>query len=243
MFENLLKPGKIGKLIVKNRMKYAATVDNYCDYETCDMTDREIEFLRERARGGVGSVTSPGGHPHILGKGYIGQMGLDSDEFIPGLKRRSAAMKENGAVAIGQVMHTGRYGHLHEYGVKEVIAGGKKVSAMPVGPSAMKSPIKRYGECREMTIEEIEESVELHAQAARRLKEGGFDGLEICGIAGYLIPNFLSPWTNKRTDRYGGSLENRARFLLEIIKRTKEVVGADFPFVLRLNGTDHIEGG
>ncbi|MFH0803028.1 MAG: FAD-dependent oxidoreductase, partial [bacterium] len=243
MFENLLKPGKIGSLTIKNRMKYAATVDNFCDYKTCDMTDREVEFLRERARGGFGIVTSQGGHPHILGKGYIGQMGLDSDEFLPGLRRLAAAMKENGAVAIGQVMHTGRYGHLHEYGVHEVIAGGKKVSGMPVGPSAMKSPIRRYGECREMTIEEIEESVELHAQAARRLKEGGFDGVEICGIAGYLIPNFLSPWTNKRTDKYGGSLENRARFLLEIIKRSKELVGADYPFVLRLNGTDHIKGG
>ena len=243
MFENLLKPGKIGRLTVKNRMKYAATVDNYCDYKTCEMTDREVEFLRERARGGFGIVVSQGGHPHPLGKGYIGQMGLYSDDFLPGLRRLAKAMKDEGAVAIGQVMHTGRYGHLHEYGVRETMAGGKMVSGMPVGPSAMKSPIRRYGECREMTIEEIEESVELHAQGARRFKEAGFDGVEICGIAGYLIPNFLSPWSNRRTDKYGGSLENRARFLLEIIKRSKELVGPDYPFLLRLNGTDHMEGG
>lgn len=243
MFENLLKPGKIGGLSVKNRMKYAATVNNFCDQKTGEVTEREIAYLRERARGGFGIVTSAGGYPHILGKGYIGQMGLDKDELIPGLRKLAQAVKAEGAIAIGQVMHTGRYAHPHEYGIKEAVAAGKKVPGMPVGPTAMSSPIKRYAPCREMSIEEIEEQVELHAQAARRIKEAGFDGVEICAIVGYLIANFLSRWTNKRSDRYGGSLENRARFLLEIIKRTKEVVGADYPLLLRLNGTDLIEGG
>lgn len=243
MFENLLKQGKIGKLTVKNRMKYAATVNNFCDYKTCEVTEREIAYLRERAKGGYGIVTSSGGHTHILGKGYIGQMGLDRDEFLPGLKKLAQAMKTDGAVAIGQVMHTGRYAHPKEYGIHEAVMAGKKVPGMPVGPSAMASPIKRYAPCREMTVEEIEEEIEAHAQAARRVKEAGFDGVEICGIAGYLISNFLCKWTNRRKDKYGGSLENRARFLLEIIKRTKEVVGPDYPFVLRLNGTDLIEEG
>jgi 2,4-dienoyl-CoA reductase (NADPH2) len=243
MFENLKKPGKIGNLTVKNRMKYAATVNNFCDYETGEVTEKEIGYLRERAQGGFGIVVSAGAYPHILGKGYIGSMGVDKDEHLPGLTRLATAMKVNDAITIGQIMHTGRYGHLFEYGVKEAIAAGKTVPAHPIGPTAMKSPIKRYTPCREMTIEEIEEQVEMHAQAARRFKEAGFDGVEICGIAGYLIPNFLSPWTNKRTDRYGGSLENRARFLLEIIKRSKELVGKDYPFLLRLNGTDLIDGG
>jgi 2,4-dienoyl-CoA reductase (NADPH2) len=120
---------------------------------------------------------------------------------------------------------------------------GKKVPGMPVGPTAMPSPIKRYAPCREMSVEEIEEEVEAHAQTARRYKEAGWDGVEMCGIAGYLISNFLSKWTNRRKDKYGGSLENRARFLLEIIKRTKELVGSNYPFLLRLNGTEHIEEG
>lgn len=243
ILKNLVKPGRVGRLTVKNRMKYAATVNNFCDYKTCEVTDREVAFLRERARGGFGIVTTSGGHPHILGKGYIGQMGLDSDNFIPGLRRLAQAIKDEGAIAIGQVMHTGRYAHPKEYGINEAIAAGKKVPGMPVGPTAMPSPIKRYAPCREMSIEEIEEQVELHAQAARRIKEAGFDGVEICAIAGYLISNFLSPWTNKRKDKYGGSLENRARFLLEIIKRSKELVGHDYPFLVRLNGTDLIEGG
>ncbi|EFK10949.1 NADH oxidase domain protein, partial [delta proteobacterium NaphS2] len=243
MFENLIKPGKIGNLTVKNRMKYAATVNNFCDYKTGEVTEREIGYLRERSQGGFGMVVSAGGYPHILGKGYIGSMGVDKDEHLPGLTRLARAMKVDDVITIGQVMHTGRYGHLHEYGVNEAIAGGKKVPGNPVGPTAMSSPIKRYTPCREMTLEEIEEQVEMHAQAARRFKEAGFDGVEVCGIAGYLIPNFLSRWTNKRTDRYGGSLENRARFLLEILRRTKEVVGPDYPLLLRLNGTDLIDEG
>lgn len=243
MFENLVKPGKIGKLTVKNRMKYAATVDNFCDFKTGELTKTEIAYLREKALGGFGLIVSTGAYPHILGKGYIGQMGVDNDGQLPGLTELAKATKVNDAVVIGQVMHTGRYGHAFEYGVKEAVAGGKKVSGDPVGPTAMKSPIKRYTACREMTIEEIDEAVELHAQAALRFKKAGFDGVEICGIVGYLIADFLSPWTNKRTDKYGGSLEKRARFLLDIIKRSKELVGEDYPFLLRLNGTDLIDGG
>ncbi|MFH1954483.1 MAG: FAD-dependent oxidoreductase [Pseudomonadota bacterium] len=243
MLHNLVKPGKIGNLTVKNRMKYAPTVNNFCDYKTCEVTEREIAYLRERALGGYGLVTSSGAHTHILGKGYIGQMGLDHDDFIPGVRKLAQAIQAEGSIAIGQVMHTGRYGHAHEYGINEAVMAGKKVPVMPVGPTAMPSPIKRYAPCREMSIEEIEEEVEAHAQAARRFKEAGWDGVETCGIAGYLISNFLCRWTNKRKDKYGGSLENRARFLLEILKRTKEVVGPDYPLLIRLNGTDQIEGG
>lgn len=243
MLENLVKPGKIGNLTVKNRMKYAATVDNFCDFKTGEVTEQEIGYLRERAQGGYGIVTSAGGYPHILGKGYIGQMGLDNESQIPGVKRLADVIKAEGAIAIGQVMHTGRYAHPHEYGIDEAIAAGKKVPGMPPGPTAMPSPIKRYAPCREMSIEEIEEQVVLHGQSARMIKEAGWDGVELCGIAGYLIPNFLSPWTNKRTDKYGGSLENRARFLLETLKSMKDAVGPDFPFTLRLNGIEQIEGG
>ncbi len=243
MFEHLLQPGQIGKLTVTNRMKCAATVNNFCDQKTGEVTEREVAYLVERARGGAGIITSQGGYPHILGKGYMGQMGLDSDDLIPGLRRLAEAIKAEGVAAIGQVMHTGRYAHSHEYGIKEAVAAGKKVPGMPVGPTAMSSPVKRYGSCREMSLEEIEEQVELHAQAARRVKEAGFDGVEICAIVGYLISSFLNKWSNKRTDKYGGPLENRARFLLEILKLTREVVGPDYPLLLRLNGTDLMEGG
>jgi len=243
MFDNLCKPGKIGSFTVKNRMKYAATVNNFCDEQNGLVTDREVAYLRERAKGGAGIVVSAGGYTHILGKGYVGQMALDRDECIPGLKRIADAIKAEGAMAVGQIMHTGRYGHPHEYGIHEAVAGGVKVPVMPVGPSDFESPMKRYGKCRGMTVEEIKEEVEAHAQAARLFKEAGFDGVEMCGIVGYLIADFLSPWTNKRTDEYGGTLVKRAKFFLDIIKRTKEVVGQDYPLLIRINATDLIEGG
>ncbi len=243
MFEKLLQPGKVGNFTVKNRMKYAATVNNFCDTKTGLVTDREVAYLADRAKGGFGIVVSAGGYTNILGKGYVGQMALDRDEVIPGLKRIADAIKAEGAMAVGQIMHTGRYGHAHEYGVHETIAGGKKVPGLPIGPSDFTSPMKRYGTCRGMTLEEIKEEIEAHAQAARRFKEAGFDGVELCSIVGYLIADFLSPWTNKRTDEYGGTLEKRAKFMLDIIKRIKEVVGKDYPFLMRLNSTDLIDGG
>ncbi|MDP2719158.1 MAG: FAD-dependent oxidoreductase [Dehalococcoidia bacterium] len=232
MYENLLKPGKIGKLTIKNRMKYAATVNNFCNPDG-SVGDKEIAYLEERAKGGFGIVVSQGGYTDIEGKGYKLQMGLDKDEFIPGLTKLATAIKKHGAVAISQLMHTGRYGHADEYGL------GKG----PIGPTAMQARIPRYHPCREMSLDEIKQSIEAHGQAARRIKAAGFDGVEICGIVGYLISNFLCAWTNKRTDEYGGTLEKRAKFMLDILRRVRKEVGPDYPVMARLNATDHIEGG
>ncbi|MBU1053219.1 MAG: 2-naphthoyl-CoA reductase [Proteobacteria bacterium] len=243
MFENLCKPITIGNHVVKNRMKYAATVDNFCDTKNGNVIDREIEYLRERAKGGFGIVVSQGGYTHILGKGYVGQMGLVEESHLAGLKVLADAINAEGAMSIGQIMHTGRYGHAHEYGIHEAIAGGKTVGPEPVGPTAMSSPIKRYSPCREMTNEEIEEQIQAHIVAARMFKQTGWHGVEVCAIVGYLIADFLSRWTNKRTDKWGGSLENRARFLIEILKGIRAEVGDDYPLVMRLNATDLIEGG
>jgi 2,4-dienoyl-CoA reductase (NADPH2) len=94
-----------------------------------------------------------------------------------------------------------------------------------------------------MTIDEVEEQIRLHAQSARRIKEAGFDGVEICGAMGYLISSFLCKLTNKRTDKYGGTLENRARFFLEIIEKVRKEVGSDYPILIRMNAIDLMEGG
>ena len=231
MLENLRKPGKIGKMTTKNRMKYASTSTSLCG-ENGEVTEKEIAYLRERARGGAGMVTSGGGYPHVIGK-HNAQMGLDSDALIPGLRRLAQAIQAEGARAVGQVMHMGRYAHPEHCGIDEP----------PVGPTAMIPKIPIFVPCRELKREEIKETIELHAQAARRLKEAGFDAVEICGVVGYLIADFLCRWTNKRTDEYGGPLENRARLFLEIIERTREVVGPDYPLMIRLNATDLLIGG
>lgn len=233
MFENLLKPGKIGNYTVKNRMKYAATVNNFCDKKTGEVTDKEIAYLVERAKGEASIVVSQGGFPHILGKGYPGQMGLHDEYMLPGLRRLAEALKGCGTMAVGQVMHTGRYAHPHDYGIDD----------LPRGPSDFTSPIKRYGQCKALTKDEIKELVYAHGRGAKWFKDTGWDGVELCAIAGYLIPNFLSKLTNQRKDEYGGPLENRARFLLEILDEMRKQVGPNYPLLLRLNGTEMMEGG
>ncbi|MDY7038352.1 MAG: FAD-dependent oxidoreductase [Thermodesulfobacteriota bacterium] len=134
---------------------------------------------------------------------------------------------------VGQIMHTGRYAYLKD----------SNVEGPPIGPSDFTSPVKRYGKCRELTRDEIQDLVHQHGNAARLIKDAGFDGIEIGAIAGYLIASFLSGWTNRRKDEYGGSLENRTRFLIEILDEVERQVGSDYPLLLRLNGTDLISGG
>lgn len=232
MFEHLKQPGQIGKMKVKNRMKFAATTTNFANPDGT-VSDQEVSWLAERARGGAGMVTTGGVYPHILGKGYIGHLGADDDKFIPGLSRLAQVIRENGAKSVCQIMHTGRYAHPAKYGV-----GGQ-----PVGPSAIESPVRRFGKCRELSKEEIKELIKCYGQAARRIKEAGFDAIELRAHGGYLGASFLSPWSNKRTDEYGGSLENRARFVLEFIREVREQVGDDYPIIFRLNGAELMEGG
>ncbi|MDP2744065.1 MAG: FAD-dependent oxidoreductase [Dehalococcoidia bacterium] len=233
-FENIAKPGKVGKLTIKNRTKYASTVTNFCDPKEGLVTEREIGYLVERARGGFGMVTTGGAYPHILGKGYPGQMSCADDKDIPGMTKLASAIKGAGAVVVGQIMHTGRYAHPGEYISHDV---------QPVGPSVVPPRIPRYQTVRELSISEIEELVELHGKAATRFKKAGFDIVEVCGIVGYLISNFLCQYTNKRTDKYGGSVENRVRFFVEIVDRVRKGIGPDMPLAIRLNSTDFMEGG
>jgi len=232
MFERLLEPGRIGKMQVKNRMKFASTTTNFANHDGT-VNDREVNFIAERAKGGAGMVTVGGVYPHPLGKGYIGQPGASDDRFIPELRKLAQAIRDHGAKSVCQIMHTARYAHPKKYGIGE----------MPVGPSAMQSSLRKFGESRALTKEEIKELVKSYGQAARRIKEAGFDAVEMRAHGGYLGASFLSPWSNRRTDEYGGSLENRARFVLEFIGEVRSVAGVDYPLIFRLNASELLEGG
>ncbi|MBU2499039.1 MAG: FAD-dependent oxidoreductase [Proteobacteria bacterium] len=232
MFEHILQPGRVGKMTVKNRMKLSSTTTNFANHDGT-VNQREIDFIAERARGGAGMVTVGGAYPHPNGKGYIGQLGASEDRFIPGLSRLAKVIKDHGAKSVCQIMHTARYAHPKEYGLGD----------MPVGPSAITSALRKFGNCRAMTKEEIKEMIKLYGQAARRMKEAGFDAVEMRAHGGYLGASFLSPWSNKRTDEYGGSLENRARFVLEFVGEVRKSVGDDYPLILRLNATELMDGG
>lgn len=233
MFENLMKPGRINSYTTKNRIRFAPQITNMCDPVTGEATEQEINYLVEKAKGGCGIVTAQGGYVQPIGKGYPRQMAMDTDASIVWLKKIADAIKEHGAMAMSQVMHVGRLAHPHYGGV----------DSLPVGPTAMEPMIPRFQTCREISKAEIKETVQKHAEAALRGKIAGFEGVDICGINGYFISSFLCAYSNKRTDEYGGSVENRARVCLEIIDAIRQATGPDYPILLRVNAADLRDDG
>jgi 2,4-dienoyl-CoA reductase-like NADH-dependent reductase (Old Yellow Enzyme family)/thioredoxin reductase len=202
------------------------------NYATSDgsITQRHMEYYRERARGGVGLVIVEGAFVHPIGRGASNQISLTDDKKIEGLSKLAKAIHAEGAKAAIQLYHGGRQ-------TSSLILRAQPVSASDV-------PCKLVGETpRPLSLEEIEETIEAYAEAARRVKEAGFDFVEIHAAHGYLVNQFLSPATNLRKDKYGGDLTGRTRFLLEIIQRIKEKAGEKFPIICRVNGDDYYEGG
>ena len=224
----LFKPILIHNLEVRNRILMPAMHLNMA--KNFVVTDRIVAFYEERAKGGAGLITV--GFATIDEySGPPGHIGAHKDEFIPGLKNLASAIKRHGAHAAVQLNHAGRYN-------LSVFLGGKQ----PVAPSPIPSRLTKETP-REMTIEEIKTTIARFADAARRVREAGFDAVEILSGTGYLISEFLSPLTNQRTDEYGGSLENRMRFGIEVVQSVRKAVGDDFPILVRVNGNDLMPGG
>lgn len=167
-----------------------------------------------------------------LGRASHNQMSIADDSDIDGLKELAKVIKNNEAQAIVQISHAGSSAS------KDVIGES------PVGPSSVKNPSKKDAELpTELTIDEIKEIEDKFADAAFRVKKSDFDGVEIHSAHGYFLDQFLSPLTNKRTDEYGGEIENRIKIHLEIIKKVREKVGEDYPIFLRLGAGDNMDGG
>jgi 2,4-dienoyl-CoA reductase (NADPH2) len=224
----LFEPIKINQLELKNRICMPAMHMNMA--VNFEVSDQLIEFYAERARGGVGIITV--GYATVDEySGNVTNIGAHKDEFIPGLKRLAQAIQENGARAVVQINHAGRYNFSFFLDGKQAVA-----------PSAVPSRMTRETP-RELTIDEIKEIVNRFSQAALRVKKAGYDGVEVLSGTGYLISEFLSPFTNKREDDYGGSFENRMRFGLEVMQAIRQEVGADFPIIVRMNGNDFMPGG
>jgi 2,4-dienoyl-CoA reductase-like NADH-dependent reductase (Old Yellow Enzyme family)/thioredoxin reductase len=228
-FPRLFEPGRIGSLQLKNRLIMPPMATNYASKEG-EVTDRQIAYYEERAKGGVGliivevsCVDAP------VGKGMGRQISIDDDSFIPGLSNLVKAIKRHGAGAAIQLHHAGRQ------------TTSRITHNQPVAPS----PIAGDGDLpRELTLDEIAVLIQRFAEAAGRAKKAGFDGAEIHGAHGYLVSQFLSPLSNHRQDAYGGSLENRARFLLDVIKAARDTVGRDYPLWCRLSASEMgVDGG
>jgi len=221
-YPNLFKPIQIGNLIVPNRIKYAATEDNFNDANGY-ITDADVAYMRARAEGVVGGLCFMQGvymDKARKGQGYVGQAAAWDDKFIPGLKRIAEAIHQERAVAGFQLMDCGRVGAV------EVESGH--------GPSTVPQRLRVFKPMYEMTHAEVKEMIQQHIDAARRGVEAGFDLVEISGIVGYLISNFLSSYTNRRTDEYGGDIRGRSQAMIEIIQGVKEAVGPEIPVGIRL---------
>ena len=228
MSDPLFRSFFIGSVELKNRIFMPAMHLNMC--KNFMVTEQLIEFYRERAKGGVGLISVGYATIDEL-SGSPANIGAHLDEHLPGLTALAEAIHDGGAKAAVQLNHAGRYN-------SSLFLGGRK----PVAPSPVLCRMTRETP-KELEPEEIEATIRRFGQAAERVRRAGFDLVEILAGTGYLISEFLSPLTNQRTDRYGGSLENRMRFGLEVVDEVRRRLGSDMPILVRLNGNDFMEGG
>jgi len=227
MLSHLFRPIEIGNLLVKNRLMMSAMSINFGVDAHCHVTDQLIAYFVERAKGGAGMMLVGGGSVHPGGQELPDLPQMYEDGCIPALRRMVDQVKPHGARFGVQLMHGGRQSYLPE----------------KVAPSAIPAPAVVKGEVRALTVAEIRDLAACFGDAARRCKEAGFDFVEIHGAHGYLINQFMSPNANVRTDEYGGSFENRTRFLFEILADIQAKAGKGFPVGIRINGNDYMAGG
>lgn len=232
MFTKLFSPITIGTLTLKNRLVTTAMESCYCDDEGM-ITQRYIDYVAARAKGGWGMQTTELTSVSKNGRAFYRCCELWDDKFIPGHKRMVDAVHANGGRICIQLAHGGRQTGFAVTGVQDV------------APSALACPVRANtpeDKPRELSIDEIHEIIGDFAKTALRAKQAGYDAIELHGAHGYLIQQFFSPFSNKRTDCYGGSLRNRARFALEVVASVRAVVGNDFPLIFRLS-TSELMGG
>jgi len=229
-FKKLFQPIKIGTMELKNRIAFGEQAPQASHGYITQATE---DFYVERARGGCGLVMVGGICPDISGWGTESMARIDDDKYIPKLAKMGRRMREVAPdVKIGiQIMHEGRAMRPDE-------AGAAK-NLKPVAPSPVKF---KFGVVpHELTVAEIKHMENQFVEAARRVKDAGYDCVEIHGAHGYLIGSFMSPYTNRRTDEYGGSIENCARFACEIIRGIKNRCGKDFPVLIKVNALDRLD--
>ncbi|MER7803414.1 NADPH-dependent 2,4-dienoyl-CoA reductase [Streptomyces parvulus] len=223
-YPHLLSPLDLGFTTLPNRVLMGSMHVGLEEAE--NGFERMAAFYAERARGGVGLIVTGGIAPNDEGRPYPGGARLTTeDEAARHRVVTDAVHREGGRIAL-QILHFGRYAY----------------HADLVAPSALQAPISPHVP-RELTDAEIERTVGDYARTARLARAAGYDGVEIMGSEGYLINEFIAARTNHRTDRWGGSYENRTRFPLEIVRRVREAVGEDFIVVYRLSMLDLVPGG
>lgn len=230
-FENLLRPGRINRMHMRNRIIAGPLEKSMADYDG-SLNGRYIAYAAERAAGGAALITLESAYVSPEGRGNPYQVGCHADHVIPGLRRMAEAVREHGANLALELNHGGRQ------------ASAAVHHRRPLAPSPIGSSFMDAGSFpREMTDADIKRVVGDFARAAERCLEAGVDMIHLHGAHGYLLGQFLSPRSNRRRDGYGGPLENRARFALEVLAAVRETTGPDYPIGYRLSAAEYAEGG
>jgi 2,4-dienoyl-CoA reductase-like NADH-dependent reductase (Old Yellow Enzyme family) len=225
----LFSPLRIGLVTVPNRFVRSATHDFMAE-EDGSITDRNVELFSRLAEGEVGLIITGHAYVNPAGKASPRQIGAHKDRMVEGLSRIPRAVHRFPTRVFLQIAHAGRQ-------TKDKICG-----CVPVAPSAVYEPVFKLMP-RAMTNDEVKTTVTEFIQAGRRAKEAGFDGVQLHIAHGYLLNSFISPYTNRRDDEYGGSFANRVRIVRDILQGLKGLAGRDFPVIAKLNSSDFIPQG
>jgi len=241
-FEHIFSPIKIGKITVPNRVVHVPTDISSANADG-SVNDRVIAYHEEIAKGGCGLIITGASTPdRETGRPTVTCLSVDADYYIPGLHLLAKSVQKHGAKACVQIQHPGRQA---AYPKKGLISCSDMVADIPgsAGHEVVYSGSEAKGkDVRGMTVEEVYDLIEKFAEAAWRVKEAGFDAVELHAAHGYMIAQFMSTYTNKRNDRFGGTLKNRLRFPLEIVKRIQFKCGPDFPIGIRYSGEEWMPG-
>lgn len=242
-YEHLFTPIQIGNMTVPNRICHVPT-DVSSSNADGSVSERDIHHHSQIAKGGAGLIivgaTSPDGQ---TGRPTVTGLVADSDSCIPGLARLAEGMHKYGAKCVVQLQHPGRQCAIPRY---NTMSATDMVVKLPwsAGHEIVYENAEEKGKpVRAMTTEEVVDMVDKFSEAAWRVKQAGFDGVELHAAHGYLISQFMSPYLNKRIDRWGGSFENRMRFPLAIISSIQKKCGRDFPILVRYSADEWVEGG
>jgi 2,4-dienoyl-CoA reductase-like NADH-dependent reductase (Old Yellow Enzyme family) len=225
----LFTPVQIGSLTIENRFVHSATLEQMAT-EAGAVTDRLVKRYRDLAHGEVGLIIP--GHMYVArsGRAYKNQIGIHTDEMIPGLSALVKEIHQKGSKIFFQLTHAGRQ-------TNKTIAEGP-----PMGPSAKGRDPVYFVKPREMSEHDILQVIEDFAQAAKRAAKADADGIQIFAAHGFLINQFLSPFFNHRNDSWGGTDEKRFRFLERIFLRIREEIPQEMPIIIKLNTHDHTPG-
>jgi 2,4-dienoyl-CoA reductase-like NADH-dependent reductase (Old Yellow Enzyme family) len=227
--KKLFEKTKINGMMLSNRFVRSATWEGMCDNDGRP-GPKLVSCYRDLAAGGVGLIITGYAFVRQEGKQLPGKMGIHSDDFGAEMRALANAVHGEGGKICMQLVHAG--------GQTTTKTAGRR----PLAPSAVK--VEQFPEePQEMSKEDIDEIVAAFGEGARRAKMYGFDAVQLHAAHGYLINQFLSPHTNRRTDGYGGTIQNRCRFLLEVYRSVRSAVGPDFPVMVKLNGSDNLYRG